>query len=214
MKKRLHDKKAGIVILAVLSILSLADVILRCVFLQESVFSQPYMGEPFITLVLSVLLIIFALRGKDRLFYILCGSFLAYFVLNELFELPQVASTLFMIIKDFDFWGVRTVIVEIWHVASMLCVIAIGGLLVEYINDGSIYNKAFNILCIVAFVLMLLYAAFGIYGVISGIVSQNLILSVVVNVLNHLQRLTMLFLFTFFAYDSAKAQLKKTNLSK
>jgi hypothetical protein len=29
-----------------------------------------------------------------------------------------------------------------------------------------------------------------------------------------LYRLTMIFLFTFFAYDSAKHQLKKTNLTK
>ena len=214
MKNRLHDKKAGIAILVALIIISLADVILRCVFLQESAISQPYMGESFVTIVFSVLLLIFAVKGKDRLFYILCGAFLAYFVLNELFGLPQVVSTLIAIIKDFDFWGVRTVIVEIWHVAGMLCVIAIGGLLVEYMNDGSIYNKAFNILCIVAFLLMLLYAVFGIYGMISGIVSQNLIISVAISVLNQLQRLTMLFLFTFFAYDSAKHQLKKANLSK
>ena len=32
--------------------------------------------------------------------------------------------------------------------------------------------------------------------------------------LNNLYRITMVFLFTFFAYDSAKHQLKKANLSK
>ena len=31
---------------------------------------------------------------------------------------------------------------------------------------------------------------------------------------NSLYRLTMVFLFTFFAYDSAKAQLKKADLTK
>ena len=33
-------------------------------------------------------------------------------------------------------------------------------------------------------------------------------------VFNCLYRVTMIFLFTFFAYDSAKAQLKKTDLTK
>jgi hypothetical protein len=39
----------------------------------------------------------------------------------------------------------------------------------------------------------------------------------VVNLLstfNSLYRLVMVFMFAFFAYDSAKAQLKKTNLTK
>jgi hypothetical protein len=31
---------------------------------------------------------------------------------------------------------------------------------------------------------------------------------------NALYRLTMVFMFTFFAYDSAKMQLKKTDLTK
>jgi hypothetical protein len=214
MKKRLHDKKAGIAILAALIVISLTDVILRGLFSQGSMSFLPYMGEPFINIVFSALLIIFAIKGKDRLFYLLCGTFLAYFVLNQLFGLPKTVSTLVMVIKDIEFWGVRTLIVNIWNIVGVLCIIAIGGLLVEYMHDGTIYDKAFNILCVVTVVLILAYAVFGAYGMISGIVSQNLVPVVVVEVLNHLQRITMLFLFTFFAYDSAKGQLKKTDLSK
>ena len=214
MKNRLHDKKASVAILLALVVFSLADIILRSVFLQESMYSLPYAGESSITIVLSVLLIIFALKGKDRLFDVLCGAFLAYFVLNQIFELPKAASTLLMTIRDIDFWGVRTVIVNVWHVAGMLCIIAIGALFLEYMNDGTIYNKAFNILCITTVVLILAYAVFGFYGAKSGIVTQEIIPSVMIEVLNHLRRITMVFLFTFFAYDSAKHQLKKAKLSK
>ena len=35
-------------------------------------------------------------------------------------------------------------------IVSMICIIAIGVLLVEYMDDGTIYNHAFSGLCIVA----------------------------------------------------------------
>jgi hypothetical protein len=34
------------------------------------------------------------------------------------------------------------------------------------------------------------------------------------DIFNNLYRMTMVFMFTFFAYDSAKHQLKKVNFSK
>ena len=49
MKKRLHDKKAGIVILLSLIIISIAEVTLRGVLFKESMFNLSNAGEPFIT---------------------------------------------------------------------------------------------------------------------------------------------------------------------
>jgi hypothetical protein len=92
----------------------------------------------------------------------------------------------------------------------MICIVVIGALLIEYMNDGSIYNKAFNIFCAITAVLLLLLA-------LHNIVYDALILGrteVILGSLHNLSRITMVFLFTFFAYDSAKAQLKKTNLTK
>jgi hypothetical protein len=77
-------------------------------------------------------------------------------------------------------------------------------------NDGSIYNKAFNILCAITTVLLLLLALHNIvYDVL--VLGHN---EVIVASLHNLSRVTMVFLFTFFAYDSAKAQLKKTDFTK
>ena len=48
MKKRLHDKKAGIVILAALIIISLADIIFRAVAVGEAVLTTSNLGEQFL----------------------------------------------------------------------------------------------------------------------------------------------------------------------
>ena len=52
-------------------------------------------------------------------------------------------------------------------VLSAILTIAIGVLLVEYMTDGTIYNKAFNVLCIVTIVLILLNMALTVYDVIA-----------------------------------------------
>jgi hypothetical protein len=96
------------------------------------------------------------------------------------------------------------------HALSMICIVVIGALLIEYMNDGSIYNKVFNIFCAITAVLLLLLT-------LHNIVYDALILGrteVFLASLHNLSRITMVFLFTFFAYDSAKAQLKKTDLTK
>lgn len=206
MKNRLTGKPASIAILAVLFILSLADVILRGIVLQESALSAPYMGEPFVTIVFSVLLIIFALKGKDRLFYILCGAFLAHFVLNQLFDLPTIVANFVSMFNIMGGISTATIMIPL-HAVSIISIIAIGGLLVEYMNDGSIYNKAFNILCIISIIAMLLIVFIGIYDLILGAH-----LNVLFRIFNNLSRISMIFLFATFAYDTAKEQLAKTKL--
>ena len=93
MQKRLHDKKAGIVILAVLFILSVADVILRTTVFSNVASTASNYGEVLITAVFSLMLMILALKGKDRAFYILCGVWLSYFVMEQLFYVPFMISS-------------------------------------------------------------------------------------------------------------------------
>ena len=71
MKKRLHDKKAGIAILISLFIISLAYVSLRAAVFSNIPFADFNHGEALITVIFSALLLVFALKGKDRVFYVL-----------------------------------------------------------------------------------------------------------------------------------------------
>ena len=90
-----------------------------------------------------------------------------------------------------------------------MCQILSDILLVEYLNDGTICNKAFNVLCIATIVLFLLNIALTVYDAIAGANAEFLLAT-----FHDLYLITMVFMFTFFAYDSAKHQLKKTDLSK
>jgi hypothetical protein len=94
------------------------------------------------------------------------------------------------------------------RILGMVGIIAVGVLLVEYMTDGTIYNKAFNVLCITTLLLLVATIAFSIYGAVT--VYSDFLL----DTFHNLYRVAMVFMFTFFAYDSAKAQLKKTNLTK
>ena len=80
----------------------------------------------------------------------------------------------------------------------------------NFFEKFSFYSKAFNILCAIAAVLLLLLALHnGVYDVLVLGRTEVFLAS-----LHNLSRITMVFLFAFFAYDSAKLQLKKTNLTK
>ena len=76
-------------------------------------------------------------------------------------------------------------------------------------NDGSICNRAFNIFSVVAILSILASIVVNIVVVIN---SKDI--PVLLSSFHNLYRLAMVFMFTFFAYDGAKAQLKKTNLTK
>ncbi|MBQ5634394.1 MAG: hypothetical protein IIV11_05865, partial [Clostridia bacterium] len=71
------------------------------------------------------------------------------------------------------------------------------------------YNKAFNGFCIAAILLLAVSTGIDIY---SSIITGDL--HILISSLDTISSITMIFLCTFFAYDSAKAQLKKANLSK
>jgi uncharacterized membrane protein len=127
--------------------------------------------------------------------------------MNQLYSLPvMIADT----VERFNAGSINTAMCNLIHALSIIGIVAIGALLVEYMNDGSIYNKAFNILCSITVVLLVLLA-------LHNIVYDALVLGrteVILASLHNLSRITMVFLFTFFAYDSAKHELSKANLKK
>ena len=207
MKKRLHDKKAGIVILAVLFILSVADVILRATVFSNIASTASNYGEVLITAVFSLMLVVLALKGKESAFYILCGVWLGYFVLEQLFDVPYMISSFVFIGKTLP--TLVPIVALSLRFIGMLSVIVIGSLLVEYMIDSTIYNKAFNAFCLVS---VLAFAASAIIDIVACITSGEYIM--MLSALNTLSSITMVFLFTFFAYDGTKFQLKKTNLTK
>ena len=206
MKNRLHDKKAGIAIFVAIFIFSMVNAILSSTVFKNTVVSQLYFGEALIDAVFSLILVIFALKGKDRVFYILCTAWCAYFVVEQLYSLPVLFTE---ITNCFSTGEITGMIGNPLHLLSVISIIAIGALLVEYMNDGSIYNKPFNVLCIITVVLFACLLLLNLYDFfISG--RDFAILVALMN----LSRIAMVFCFTFLAYDGAKMQLKKTNLSK
>ena len=210
MKKRLHDKKAGIAILAALIIISLAEIISRVLILKESMLNTDTTGEPAIILLLAAIIMIMTFRGKDRACYICYGAWLGYFVFNQIFELPGLISTLISILNSNNWVFTIGNLAFLCRILSMITIIAIGVLLVEYMNDGTICNRAFNGLCIATFVLILTNIVISVCVAIQGLYPMDILIQAI----NNMSRLAMVFLFTFFAYDSAKAQLKKTNFTK
>ena len=79
----------------------------------------------------------------------------------------------------------------------------------EWKCDGTIYNKAFNVLCTITALLLLVSLVASVHGMIVGKTVELVLI-----VLNDLYNIAMVFMFMFFAYDSAKHQLKKVNFSK
>ncbi len=212
MKKRLHNKKAGIAILLSLIVIALAEIIFRAAAMGlEAVLTTANLGEQLAVVVLAATILILTAKGKDRACYILYGAWIGYFVFDQIFELPGAIVTIISslnpnVVVPGRAMGVTT---NILFVLSSIIIIAIGALLVEYMTDGTIYNRVFNVLCVLASVMLLCTVAISVYGAITtGLIEIGL------GAFNNLYHLVMVFLFAFFAYDSAKMQLKKTNLTK
>ena len=208
MKNRLHNKKAGIAILVTLIIIALAEIAFRIVFIHESIrdIASHNLGEQVVAIILASTILFFSAKGKDRICYLCYTAWIGYFVLDQLFQLPRVIFD----VVPFTSNGLSTsILVPVFYLISLVCIVALGILLVEYMNDGSICNRAFNALSIVAVLSIL---ASIIINVVVVINSKEVI--VLLSSVHNLYRIAMVFMFTFFAYDSAKHQLKKANLSK
>ena len=207
MKKRLHDKKAGIAILISLIVISLAEIIFRAAAMElEAVLITANLGEQLAVIVLAVAILVLTAKGKDRACYILYGAWISYFALDQLFELPG------SIVSSVAIMGTNITgdISLIFRIISMVAIVALGVIIWEYMSDKTIYNKAFNILSIVTVLLIL-----GSIGIdVSRIIVEGYLPYRVLVIFNNTLRLVMVFMFTFFAYDSAKHQLKKVNFSK
>ena len=209
MKNRLHDKKAGIFILIALILISVAEVAFRHMFLRDMIATTANYAETLAVIGLALTIIIFTLKGKDRVCYILYGAWAAYFILDQVFELPGVIADTYRLLSQAESMITFSKAAPIIRIFSMCGIISIGGLLVEYLNDGTIYNKAFNVLCILTSLLILLNMGLTVYDVIASGTTEFLLAT-----FHDLYRLTMIFMFTFFAYDSAKKQLSKVNFDK
>ena len=215
MKNRLHGKKAGIVILVSLIIVSVAEVIYRAVIANGIAFTTSNFGEQLTVIIFALMILIFTAKGKDRVCYILYGAWIAYFVMDQAFELPGMVGDLII-----NFSQPHMVISIGLRLVSMLCIIALSALLVEYMNDGSIYNRAFNILSVIA--VLLHVVTIGISGnglILLSKTTSNIDITLhssynMLIIFNNIYRIIMVFLFAFFAYDSAKKQLNKVDLSK
>ena len=214
MKNRLHDKKAGIAILVSLIIISIAEVIYRAVVANGIAFSTANFGEQLTVIIFALMILIFSATGKDRVCYILYGAWIAYFVMDQAFELPGMIGDLFI---NNSHPSITFSI--ILRMASMLCIITLSAVRVEYMNDGSIYNRAFNTLCVITILLHVITIVFGSYGFILGKTlesSNGIDLNLfqqqgMLVIFNNLYRIAMVFLFVFFAYDSARKQLNKVD---
>ena len=208
MKKRLHDKKAGIAILISLIVIALAEIAFRIVFAQDSLLDivSYNLGEQLTVIILASIILFFNAKGKDRICYLCYTAWIGYFVIDQMFQLPRVIFD----VVPFASNGLSTsMLVPVFYLASLICIVALGILLMEYMNDGSICNRAFNIFSVVAILSILTSIVVNIVVVIN---SKDI--PVLLSSFHNLYRLAMIFMFTFFAYDSAKMQLKKTNLTK
>ena len=206
MKKRLHDKKAGIAILVALILISLAEIIFRAVAVGlEAVLTTSNLGEQLAVIALAVTILVLTAKGKDRACYLCYGAWIASFVLEQIFVLPGDIITLVTLSNP----SALAIIIRSAAALTSVGIIAIGALLVEYMNDGTIYNRLFNSICIVTIVMALCTIVFPAYGAITRGSAQTWL-----GVFDGVKTLIMIFLCTFFAYDSAKAQLKKVNFTK
>ena len=201
MKKRLHDKKAGIALLISLIVIALAEIIFRATVIKEAVFITANFGEQLAVVVLAAIILILTAKGKDRACYLCYGAWVGYFILDQLFELPGLLTEMFAFYSTVDFCAHISIALRI---LSMIFIIFIGVLLIEYMNDGTIFNKAFNILCIASVLSIFISIIITVIHVI-----ENGEMYLVLDIFNNIYRIAMVFLFAFFAYDSAKMQLKK-----
>ena len=209
MKNRLHDKKAGIFILVSLILISVAEIVYRAVAVREIIYTTANLGEQLVVIGLGLSILILTAMKKDRVCYILYGVWISYFILDQLFEMPSVIIGFYRTTSQLGTIIYLGSVVHTVKILSMCGIVALGALLLEYMNDGSIYNKAFNVICIITVLLILVSISLSCFFAVT-LDFKELLLETFYN----LYRIAMVFLFAFFAYDSAKKQLLKVDFSK
>ena len=215
LENRPHGKKMGIVITTILLIITLAETIVRGMC-PDYLFASTDVGETLAIAILAAAILLFTIKKKDRLSYICYGGLIAWYALEKALAIPGLFASLFDNISNLEILatiskgaGPAAIAMGVIDILVAICVIAIGALLVEYMNDGTIYNKAFDVLCTITALLLLVSLVASVHGMIVGKTVELVLI-----VLNDLYNIAMVFMLMFFAYDSAKMQLKKANLSK
>lgn len=210
MKKRLHDKKAGVALLLALIVIAVAEMIFRIAVPMKELLNTSNMGEQVAVVVLATTILILTAKGNDRACYICYGAWIGYFVLDQLFELPGMLTKVLALFGETGGVNVAQAGAISVRILGMIGIITIGVLLVEYMTDGTINNRVFNVVSVAT----ILFIAPSVIAPLVYVFKAEADSMYILAAFNALYRLTMIFLFTFFAYDSAKHQLKKANLTK
>ena len=218
MMKRLQGQKARIAILITLIVTSLVEVLFRAIVMREAALSVTNAGEQVTVIVFAVLVLLFMAKKNDKLSYITCGALVAYFVIDQLMGLPGMIGNLAANISTSHI----AISIAI-RLLTMVGIVVIAVLLAEYVNDGSIYNRAFNVTFWLTILLHVASIAFCLSAyILPGSAAevtnatdvamrsnQNILI-----IFNEIYRIIMVVLFTSFAYDSASRQLQRENLAK
>ena len=217
MKKRLLDKKAQVITLAALILICITEVIFRCVTLGEAALSISNAGEQITTTLFAVIILIFIAKGNERISYVCCGALIAYFVMDQLFELPGTVGELLVDVSNT--LGALSIAVRL---LAMIGIVAMCVVLVEYVNDGSIYKRAYNVITLITLLLHVVGIVLAVIALVSlngASVSNSADISIYQNhlalvIFNNVNRIAMVVLLAIFAYDSANRQLKRDNTAK
>ena len=218
MIKKLQGKKARIAILITLIVAALVDVLFRAIVMKEAALGIANAGEQVAIIVLAAVVLLFMAKKNDKLSYISCGALVAYFVMDQLIELPGIIGN-FAVNVSTPHIAISIAI----RMLTMVGIVAIAVLLAEYVNDGSIYNGAFNVVFWITILLHVASIAVSALGFILPVNSADVFNATelanfqnqgVLIIFNEIYRIIMVVLFTSFAYDSAKRQLNRENLTK
>ena len=218
MIKKLQGQKARIAILITLIVTALAEVLFRAIVMREAALGVANAGEQVAIVVLAAITLLFMAKKNDKLAYISCGALVAYFVMDQLIELPGMIGNLVANISV-SYIAISIAI----RLLTMVGIVVIAVLLAEYVNDGSIYNRAFNVVFWITILLHVASIAFCLSAyILPGSAAevtnatdvamrsnQNILI-----IFNEIYRIVMAVLFVAFAYDSASRQLKRENLTK
>jgi hypothetical protein len=217
MKKILNSKKSRIIILFALIFIALTEVIFRAIAMGQASLNTANAGEQITIIVFAAIILLFTVKGNDKISYISCGALIAYFVMDQLFELPGMIGNLLANISN----PVIAISIAI-RLLTMIGIVAISVLLVEYVNDGTIYNRAFNVIYWITILLHVVDIIMCISGFVfggsaevpNGVDFSILRQQAMLIIFNNIYRIIMVILFTSFAYDSANRQLKRESLTK
>ena len=140
MIKKLQGQKARIAILITLIVAALVDVLFRAIVMKEAALNIANAGEQVTVIVFAAIILLFMAKKNDKIAYVSCGALIAYFVMDQLIELPSTIGNFAANISN----PIVSISIAI-RLLTMVGIVAIAVLLAEYVNDGSIYNGAFNV---------------------------------------------------------------------